>query len=77
MSFKDTLKKFVSPIVYWNLIALVLATLMVMAGLWFWMNDFTHHGVEVEVPDVTGKLPTTVTSLPAACWSRRLSKEAT
>ena len=56
MSFKDTLKKFVSPIVYWNLIALVLATLMVMAGLWFWMNDFTHHGVEVEVPDVTGKL---------------------
>ena len=42
--------------VYWNLIALVVAAMLAMAGLWFWMARFTHHGVEVEVPNVKGKL---------------------
>lgn len=56
MSLKDTLKKFISPVVYWNLIALALATILAMTGVWFWMDDFTHHGTEVEVPDVKGKL---------------------
>ena len=56
MSIKSTLRKFWSPIVYWNLIALFIATLLAMAGLWFWMDRFTHHGIEVEVPNVKGKL---------------------
>ena len=56
MSLKDTLKKFTSPMVYLNLIALAIATILAMGGLWFWMNDFTRHGVEVEVPNVKGKL---------------------
>ncbi len=56
MSLKDTLRKFTSPVVYWNLIALAVAALLAMAGLWFWMARFTHHGVEVEVPNVKGKL---------------------
>ena len=42
--------------VYLNLIALAIATILAMGGLWFWMNDFTRHGVEVEVPNVKGKL---------------------
>ena len=56
MSLKDKLKKFTSPMVYLNLIALAIATILAMGGLWFWMNDFTRHGVEVEVPNVKGKL---------------------
>lgn len=56
MSIKDILRKFTSPIVYWNLIALAVATCLAMVGLWFWMDRFTHHGIEVEVPDVKGKL---------------------
>lgn len=55
MSIKNTLKKFISPIVYWNIIALATATLIAMGGLWFWMDDFTHHGIEVEVPNIKGK----------------------
>ena len=56
MSIKDILRKFKSPVVYWNLIGLAAATLLAMVGLWFWMDRFTHHGIEVTVPNVKGKL---------------------
>ena len=56
MSIKDTLKKFTSPIVYWNLLALALAGILAVTALWFWMDHFTQHGIEVEVPNVKGKL---------------------
>lgn len=56
MSIKDTLKKFTSPIVYWNLLAMALTAILAVAGLWFWMDRFTQHGIEVEVPNVKGKL---------------------
>lgn len=55
MSIKDILHKFTSPIVYGNLIAMVIVSVLAVTGLWFWMNRFTHHGVEVEVPNVKGK----------------------
>ena len=52
----DFWKKLTSPIVYWNLIMLVLVSIVMLMVLWFWMKDFSHHGESVEVPQVKGML---------------------
>ena len=52
----DFWKKLTSPIVYWNLIMLVLVSIVLLMVLWFWMKDFSHHGESVEVPQVKGML---------------------
>lgn len=52
----DFIKKLTSPIVYWNLIMLVVVSIVLLIVLWFWMKDFSHHGESVEVPKVKGML---------------------
>lgn len=52
----DFIKKLTSPIVYWNLIMLVLVSIVLLMVLWFWMKDFSHHGESVEVPQIKGAL---------------------
>ena len=52
----DFFKKLTSPIVYWNLIMLVVVSIALLIVLWFWMKDFSHHGESVEVPQVKGML---------------------
>ena len=52
MSLKDFSKKIFSPLVFGNLIAMVLAVILVLAGLWYWMAYYTRHGQSVEVPNV-------------------------
>jgi beta-lactam-binding protein with PASTA domain len=49
-------KKLTSPIVYWNLIMLVVVSIVLLIVLWFWMKDFSHHGECVEVPQTKGML---------------------
>ena len=49
-------KKLTSPIVYCNLIMLVVVSIVLLIVLWFWMKDFSHHGESVEVPQVKGML---------------------
>ena len=49
-------KKFTSPIVYWNLIMLVLVSIVLLIVLWFWMKSYSHHGESVEVPQIKGML---------------------
>lgn len=49
-------KKLTSPIVYWNLIMLVLVSIVLLIVLWFWMKDYSHHGESVEVPQTKGML---------------------
>ena len=49
-------KKLTSPIVYWNLIMLVLVSIVLLIVLWFWMKDYSHHGESVEVPQIKGML---------------------
>ncbi len=48
--------KLTSPIVYWNLIMLVLVSIVLLIVLWFWMKDYSHHGESVEVPQIKGML---------------------
>ena len=52
----DFWKKLTSPIVYWNLIMLVLVSIVLLIVLWFWMKDYSHHGERVEVPQTKGML---------------------
>ena len=52
----DFTKKLTSPIVYWNLIMLVVVSIVLLIVLWFWMKDYSHHGESVEVPQVKGML---------------------
>lgn len=53
MSWK---KKLLSPIVWGNLLVMALVTVLIAIGVWIGLGKYTHHGEEIEVPDVEGKL---------------------
>lgn len=54
MALETFRKKLFGPVVYWNLIAMVLIGLGLCVGLWVWMLQYTMHGEGVDVPDVKG-----------------------
>ncbi|MBR6141014.1 MAG: PASTA domain-containing protein [Bacteroidaceae bacterium] len=54
MAFETFRKKLFGPVVYWNLIAMVLFGIALCIGLWVWMLQYTMHGEGVDVPDVKG-----------------------
>lgn len=47
-------KKLFGPVVYWNLIAMVVVGIALCIGVWVWMLQYTMHGEGVDVPDVKG-----------------------
>ena len=47
-------KKFLSPIVWGNLLAIVLATLLLCLLVWKGMDHYTHHGESIPVPKLVG-----------------------
>lgn len=49
-------KKLFGPMVYWNLIAMVLFGVALCIGLWIWMTKYTMHGEGVDVPEVKGMM---------------------
>ena len=52
----DFWKKLTSPIVYWNLIMLVVVSIVLLIVVWFWMKGYSHHGESEEVPQIKGML---------------------
>lgn len=56
MAWEGFKKKLFSPVVYWNLIAMVLVGIALCIGLWMWMTGYTMHGESVEVPEVKGMM---------------------
>jgi len=56
MSLESFRKKLFGPVVYWNLIAMVLVGIALCVGLWMWMVSYTMHGESVEVPEVKGMM---------------------
>ena len=56
MALKEFRKKLFSPVIYWNLIAMVLVGVALCIGLWIWMVQYTMHGEGVDVPDVKGMM---------------------
>lgn len=56
MALETIRKKLFGPVVYWNLIAMVLAGIAVCIGVWIWMVRYTMHGESVVVPEVKGTM---------------------
>lgn len=56
MALEGLHKKLFGPVVYWNLIAMVLVGIALCIGLWMWMVRYTMHGESVEVPEVKGMM---------------------
>jgi len=56
MALETFRKKLFGPVVYWNLIAMVLVGIALCVGLWVWMIKYTMHGESVEVPEVKGMM---------------------
>ncbi|MBR4709859.1 MAG: PASTA domain-containing protein [Bacteroidaceae bacterium] len=55
MNIDDFKKKLLAPILWGNLLAMVLVTVAICFGLWMWMNDYTRHGEKISVPNVVGQ----------------------
>ena len=53
MSLKE---KLLSPIIWVNLLLMLLVMIALCIGVWIWLGNYTHHGEEIEVPNVEGKL---------------------
>jgi len=56
MTGKDFKQKMLSPILWGNLLVMALVTVLLFIGLWIWLGRYTHHGEEILVPNVEGKL---------------------
>ena len=55
MTFSEFRKKITAPILWGNMLAMVVATVVICFCLWWFMDDYTHHGEKIAVPDVTGQ----------------------
>ena len=51
MDFK---KKMTSPIVWGNLLAMLIVAILTCIGIWKGMEFYTHHGESIEVPQLVG-----------------------
>lgn len=56
MTRKEFAHKIFSPIVWFNLLGMVLVIGLVCIGTIWWMRDYTHHGEGITVPNIKGKL---------------------
>jgi len=56
MTGKEFKQKMLSPILWGNLLAMALVTVLLIVGVWIGLGRYTHHGEEIIVPDVEGKL---------------------
>ena len=52
----DWKKKLLSPILWGNLLAMLAVIVLLIVCIWMWLGHYTHHGEEIEVPNVTGQL---------------------
>lgn len=55
MNSSDFKKKLLAPILWGNLLAMVLVTVAICFGLWMWMDRYTLHGEKISVPNVVGQ----------------------
>lgn len=56
MTISDFKKKIKAPIVWGNLLAMMLVIVAICFALWFGLASYTRHGEKIEVPEVTGLL---------------------
>lgn len=56
MTKEEFKQKMLSPILWGNLLVMALVTVLLCIGVWIGLSKYTHHGEEIIVPDVEGKL---------------------
>ena len=54
MSLKEIRRKLFGPVVWGNLLAMVIVGVALFVGMCVWMSRYTMHGEGVDVPDVKG-----------------------
>lgn len=54
MTLKEFFQKITSKIIWVNLLAMAMVIMIVAFGVWKGLEIYTHHGEEIEVPDVKG-----------------------
>lgn len=56
MTGKEFKQKMLSPILWGNLLVMGLACVAIAIGIWVWLDKYTHHGEEIIVPNLEGRL---------------------
>lgn len=51
MGFKQ---KIFSPLVWGNLLAMLLVVIGIIIGAWYFLSAYTHHGERIDVPNIVG-----------------------
>jgi beta-lactam-binding protein with PASTA domain len=54
MNTKEFYKKLTAPIIWGNLLAMLVVVVLLCFGLKWWLSAYTNHGEGVEVPDLYG-----------------------
>lgn len=54
MNAKEFKRKLTSPLIWGNLLAMLVVVIGLIVGLRWWLSNYTHHGESVEVPDLYG-----------------------
>ncbi len=54
MNVKEFKQKLTSPLIWGNLLAMLVVVVGLLVGLMWWLSDYTNHGESVEVPDLYG-----------------------
>lgn len=55
MFLKSFFRKLLSPVMWGNCLALVVVAALLMMGLMWWLDNYTHHGEGISVPDFSGQ----------------------
>ena len=54
MFLKTFFRKLVSPMMWGNCLAMAAVLVLLMVGLIWWLDEYTHHGEGISVPDFSG-----------------------
>lgn len=54
MSIKEFAAKIKAPILWGNLLAMLVVIVLLCFGVMWWLNSYTHHGEGIEVPNLYG-----------------------
>ena len=54
MNTKNFFKKLTAPLVWGNLLAMLVVVVLLCFGLKWWLSSYTHHGEGIEIPDLYG-----------------------
>lgn len=54
MNAKEFFKKLTAPMVWGNLLAMLVVVVLLCFGMKWWLSSYTHHGEGIEVPNLYG-----------------------